>query len=526
MTSCFAYIRVSTVRQGEKGVSLQEQRGAIENFASRQSLEIICWFEERETAAELGRPTFNKMLKLLQQRKADGVIMHKIDRGTRNLRDWTDIRDLNDAGIKIYFSNENIDLNSRGGRLTADIQAVVAADYIYNLKEETKKGIDGRLKQGLLPMGAPHGYLDSGPGKRKEIDPVRGPLIREAFECYAAGMYTLRTLADHLFAKGLRSRTGRKVCINSLSLILNNPFYMGVIRIKRTGETFSGVHEPLISRTLYERVQAKLRSKTQTIVRTHDFLFRGLLVCGTCGNHLVGETQKGHVYYRCHTKGCSGGCIREDRVEERIVEQLSRLSFSKDEKALIESELKTLSKDMIKEAESSRQTLELRLKQISDRLMKLTDAYLDGDIEKTLFEERKKQLLFEQKEVEESVREMSRQGVNVPERLRELLELADMALLSYFGAPAHEKRNLMEILTSNRKLHEKNVAVTLPIPFSWIADRNPVLPTCPEREPSRSSRDLPIVAFSPECDIPTTTLARRLLVWILENPISPDKFIR
>src|SRR5712691_7492758 len=181
MRKFFAYIRVSTAKQGEQGVSLQEQRGAIERYASRNGIEIIQWFEERETAAKRGRPIFSQMLKLIRQGKADGLVIHKIDRSARNLRDWADLGELIDQGVEVQFANEGVDLNSRGGRLSADIQAVVASDYIRNLREEAKKGIYGRLKQGFYPMRAPLGYLNNGAAKPKTIDPVRGPLIRKAF---------------------------------------------------------------------------------------------------------------------------------------------------------------------------------------------------------------------------------------------------------------------------------------------------------------------------------------------------------
>ncbi len=58
---------------------------------------------------------------------------------------WADIGDLIDAGIDVRFAYNNLDLDKRGGRLTADIQAVIAADYIRNLKEEVRKGIQDRL---------------------------------------------------------------------------------------------------------------------------------------------------------------------------------------------------------------------------------------------------------------------------------------------------------------------------------------------------------------------------------------------
>lgn len=138
MKACFGYIRVSTQKQGE-GVSLEAQRDAIQAFASRQDLTIIEWFEEKETAAKSGRPVFSRMLKLLERGRARGLVIHKIDRSARNLKDWAVISDLSDKGIDVHFATESLDFRSRGGRLTADIQAVIAADYIRNLREETLK---------------------------------------------------------------------------------------------------------------------------------------------------------------------------------------------------------------------------------------------------------------------------------------------------------------------------------------------------------------------------------------------------
>src|SRR5437764_928761 len=158
MKTVYAYIRVSTVKQGERGSSLQEQRTAIEGYARRQDLAISEWFEEKETAAKRGRTVFNRMLKLLDKGAAAGVIIHKIDRGARNLRDWADLAELIDRGTEVHFAHESLDLQSRGGRLSADIQAVVAADFIRNLRDEVRKGFMGRLRQGLYPLPAPHGY--------------------------------------------------------------------------------------------------------------------------------------------------------------------------------------------------------------------------------------------------------------------------------------------------------------------------------------------------------------------------------
>src|SRR3989304_5937268 len=218
----FGYTRVSTLKQGEKGVSLQEQHAAIENYARRNGLNIAAWFEEKETAAKRGRPVFTKLMRSLRRGEAAGLIIHKIDRSARNLKDWADLGELIDKGVEIHFANESLDLHTRGGRLSADIQAVVAADYIRNLREETRKGFYGRLKQGLLPLPAPVGYRDCGKGNRKEIDPVQGPLVRKAFELHSTGKYNLLQLVEEMFKIGLRNKAGGKVTLNVMSHVLNN----------------------------------------------------------------------------------------------------------------------------------------------------------------------------------------------------------------------------------------------------------------------------------------------------------------
>lgn len=525
MTSCFAYIRVSTVKQGERGVSLQEQRSAIEQYADRHNLEVLQWFEERETAAKRGRPAFTRMLNLLRHGKAQGVLIHKIDRGARNLRDWADLGELIDSGITVHFANESLDLQTRGGRLSADIQAVVAADYIRNLREETKKGFYGRLKQGLLPLPARLGYLNCGKGKVKEIDPERGPLVRRAFELYDSGGFCLDTLCDELYTLGLRNRRGMKVTRNGMSGVLNDPFYIGVIRIKRTNETFDGKHEPLIPRSLFDRVQSRLRGKTKVRVRRHDFLFRQLLACGNCGRSLVGELQKGHVYYRCQGKGCVGTCIREEKVDEAFRALFERLVLTDSEKAVLEGIISETVRDIGTQRESSRQAFALRQRQTSDRLMRLTDAYLDGVLEKDVFEERRRQLLFDQKELEERVRDLSgAQSDDVAVRLRNLLELANTALLSYSVAEKPEKRNLVEILTSNREIQGKNVVVKLSNPFTVIADRYFIPNGVLERATSRSNLTVAPAARTGVIQNHTHlfALVNHLVTWVVQHGSSDE----
>lgn len=325
MIGYFAYTRVSTVKQGE-GASLSEQKMLIAEYAEKHSLPITRWFEETDTAAKRGRKAYRQVLSLLERKQARGLIVHKIDRSARNLRDWADLGELIDQGIDVRFAHDNFDLDSRGGRLAADIQAVIAADYIRNLRDEVKKGIDGRLRQGLFPGCAPIGYQNRGSGRVKVPDPIMAPLITEAFELYASGEWSMRQIASALGPRGLRSRTGKPVAVNNVTRILRNPFYAGIIKMGAREEV-AGIHQPLITRALYDQVALRLEKKLPPRRASHRFTYQLRMRC-ICGRFAIGELAKGrYIYYRCHGLGCRGTIVREHVVDEAVGTALANLAL-------------------------------------------------------------------------------------------------------------------------------------------------------------------------------------------------------
>jgi site-specific DNA recombinase len=313
----FGYIRVSTPRQGER-VSLLTQREEIAKFAAKKGFLVVGWFEEKETAAKRGRAVFGEVLRRLGKGEADGLIVHKVDRSARNLRDWADLGELIDQGVPVYFAGEGIDMSSRSSRLAADIQAVVAADYIRNLREEAKRGIQKRLEQGFLPCAAPVGYLDRGAAKAKAIDPERGPLITLAFTWYASGEYTYRRLAQVLYDLGLRNRAGSRVTLNGLSTLLRNPFYMGYVYLRTKDKLYPGQHEALVTKEIFFKVQERLKSRVWPRPLKHHHKYSKMFKCASCGRSLVASERKGHVYYRCATMTCPTTSVREDMIDEAV----------------------------------------------------------------------------------------------------------------------------------------------------------------------------------------------------------------
>ncbi|QXT41141.1 recombinase family protein [Gymnodinialimonas ceratoperidinii] len=460
---------MSTQKQGE-GVSLEAQKDAIQAFAARSNLTVSQWFEEKETAAKSGRPIFNAMLKELRRGRATGLIMHKIDRSARNLRDWATIHELSDTGIDVHFATETLDFRSRGGRLTADIQAVIAADYIRNLREECIKGLQGRLRQGLYPFRAPIGYLDNGRGKPKTPDPIKAPLIRKLFELYASGQHSLRTLQTESQRIGLTNLAGHKLSLHGVETILNNPFYTGLIEIKRTGVTYPGNHTPIISARLFKDVQDIKSGKSGPKLTRHNHLFMGLFRCGHCSGPMSPEKQKGQVYYRCQRPLCPTKTLREDVIEGQVLQALCDLQID-------QAEAQRLEDLWLSEAEKNAhrdhlRSLELRLAETEARLNRLTDLLIDGSVDKDTFNERKKSLTLERERLREGIAKTPQ----LDERRRnqqQFLELMKTLAGLYEIAKPPEKRVLVENVFSNRRVMGKSVELE---PQKWLRNAESTMP--------------------------------------------------
>ena len=455
----YGYIRVSTSEQG-KGASLDEQRDAILTFAKREDLTISAWFEETTTAAKAGRREFTQMLVSLKAGKASGVIIHKIDRSARNLGDWARIGELVDQGIEVRFAHDGLDITTRGGRLTADLLAVIAADFIRNNREEVKKGIRGALKRGLYPGAAPLGYRNHGRHALKTIDRKTGSLVKEAFTLYASGLYPLDALRRVLATKGLVARNGKPLSKNSLSLMLRNPFYTGLIRVKKTGETFEGAHRPLIPPSLFDRVQQTLDGRILARPAKHEFTFRRLIRCSACPRTLTAERQKGHIYYRCH--GCPGVSLSE-AVIERSVEAVLGLAFDEREMRDVRDIAEPLIRRDGQQAADRQRAAQADLAKVSDRLARLTDALVDGDLDKEAFNERKARLLAERARLHEQ--HINDAPAPFWTRVLERFERWKTACQAYETATQAEKRELLLSLGSNFTAQGKELLFSADFPI-------------------------------------------------------------
>jgi hypothetical protein len=200
-----------------------------------------------------------------------------------------------------------------------------------NKSINVKRGLRTRVEMGLWPTVAPTGYLNEKHVDKKghvKIDPERGPIIKKMFEKVAYEKYSGRKLYNWLkFELNYKTATGNKnLSISNVYLILQNTFYYGVFEYpQKSGNWYTGKHEPLITKELFDQVQEQVKSQ---FVRTEnkEFAFTKLMFCGLCDSGITADEkfkkQKNgnihrYVYYCCSKskdRNCKGGYLEEKEL--------------------------------------------------------------------------------------------------------------------------------------------------------------------------------------------------------------------
>lgn len=211
-TRTVAYIRVSTDKQAEHGVSLDAQRAKIEAYSALYDLDLVeVVVDAGVSAKSLDRPGLVRALNMLRTGGADAVLVVKLDRLTRSVRDLGDLVDRYFAGGKwaLLSVGEQIDTRSAAGRLVLNVLASVAQWEREATGERTSAALRHKAAQGEFTGGeAPYGFTVAADGVHLEQCPAEQAVLTEARALRAAGL-SLRAVAAELAALGFRSRTGR-----------------------------------------------------------------------------------------------------------------------------------------------------------------------------------------------------------------------------------------------------------------------------------------------------------------------------
>jgi site-specific DNA recombinase len=205
-TRAIGYIRVSTGKQAEQGLSLDAQRQKLDAYAALYDLELIAVEVDAESAKTLQRPGLQRALKALKSGQADALVVVKLDRLTRSV---TDLGTL----IAGYFNkyslmsvSEQIDTRSAAGRMVLNILASVSQWEREAIGERTQAAMQYKQAQHEYTGGeAPYGWQVSADGVHLEPQGDEQAIIRHARELQAAGL-SLRKIGARLQAQGLLPR--------------------------------------------------------------------------------------------------------------------------------------------------------------------------------------------------------------------------------------------------------------------------------------------------------------------------------
>jgi site-specific DNA recombinase len=341
------YARKSTESDEKQALSIDSQVKEMLSIAEREGLEIVDIRRESHSAKASGqRPVFSELLRDIETGRYTGILTWAPDRLSRNAGDLGSLVDLMDEKkllqIRTYGQSFQNSPNEKFLLMILCSQAKLEND---NKSINVKRGLRTRCEMGLWPAPAPMGYLNEKRVDRKGyvyIDPDRGHVIKKMFEKVAYEKWSGKKLYHWLkFELNFKTPFGNKgLTLSNIYLILQNDFYYGSFEYPRkSGLWYKGVHEPLITKELFDQVQEQIKSQ---VIRVADkeFAFTKLMACGLCGSGICADEkfkkQKNgnvhrYVYYGCtksRDKHCKSGYIREEELIEQFVQLMDQIDLN------------------------------------------------------------------------------------------------------------------------------------------------------------------------------------------------------
>ena len=478
----FLYARKSTDDAEHQLLSIPAQIDELRTFAEKEGLNIVDTIIESKTAKVPGRELFNQMLDRIEKGEAQGILAWHPDRLARNAVD---------SGRIVYLLDRNIlsDLkfptfwfqNTPQGLFMLSIAFGQSKYYVDSLSENTKRGLRQKVRRGECAGLAPLGYLNDRLNKKAIIDPKVAPIIKELFEIYSKGNSTFESLSLFLESKGVISRGDIPIHKSRITFILSNPFYCGFFRFNK--EIYQGIHQPLITKKLFDEVQAVIKRRTHVIPqKSLDFPFTGLIKCGECGmmvtaeHHIRRYETVNHtvdfIYYRCTRKSklssCSQPFIRQEILTAQLNQHIQKVSLSTSDHDWLIKRLEEDRRQQRSEVLVIVQEFKKDLVSINEKLSKLLDSYLDNVVSREDYLNRKEKFMSEKKTIEQRINSLEQSPNKWLEPMREFFNTALTAdKIASDNINLFQKREFLKKTGSNLIL--KNRIVDCDLPDQWAA---------------------------------------------------------
>ena len=202
------YIRVSTDEQATAGVSLDAQRAKLEQYCALYDLELVdVLVDAGASAKNLRREALQTALTALDTGKAEALLVTKLDRLTRSVRDLSDLLESHfGTRFSLLSVAEKVDTGSAAGRMILNIMATVSQWEREVIGERTSAALQHKLSVGEHVGSPALGYAVAADGKLEKVAGEQATVDR-ILALRAAGC-TLRVIAETLTAEGAKTKRG------------------------------------------------------------------------------------------------------------------------------------------------------------------------------------------------------------------------------------------------------------------------------------------------------------------------------
>ena len=464
------YARKSTDVEDKQVLSIEAQLAELRNYARDNGLVVVDTIIEKKSAKIPGRPKFGDILERIQNGEADSILAWHPDRLTRNSIDGGQIiylldqRKLADLKFQTFWFE-----NTSQGKFMLNIAFGQSKYYVDNLSENTKRGLRQKIRRGEFPGIAPLGYYNDTRAKVVKVDKRQAELVKAIFVLYSGGQSRFQDISAYLYENGIKTSGGKPYSKDKVKYILKNPFYYG--HFIYGGEVHEGKHEPIISKKLWDEVQAVIERRSRpTKGLIEPMPYCGLLRC-SCGMMITAENktkrQKNgnihhYVYYRCTRKNKSVKCIEPAVRSELLDRQLSDLLVGYALPSEYADKMRKLANscELSEKAKLDGKTDTLRgeITHLSEKLQKLLDGFLDGVLEREIYTQKKAEIMSHKKTIEEQISDFTLGQVEWVEPLKNWLEKAVSICKIVNSTDQNAKKSLLlEIFGLNLFLENKKV---------------------------------------------------------------------
>lgn len=463
-----AYARVSSKEQEAEGFSIDSQIRLLRQYAKERGIVLEHVFVEAETAKRAGRKAFGEMVRFLAHNPGRLILVEKVDRLYRNFADYVKVDAL---GVELHFVKDGmvVSESSRSqDKFMHGIRVLMAKNYVDNLSEEIRKGLDEKAAQGIYPTHAPLGYLNSfKPGTRRKVivpDPARAGLVREVFQLYATGSVSLEGLTKHARQIGLTSKKGQRLPKSALAQLLKHPAYCGLIRWG--GKEMVGVHAPLVGKEVWEKCQMVMQGRKNNNggYGVKEFAYRGLIRC-KCGGVMTGELKQGRfVYYHCagrHKHLCGQPYVKEEEIDASFENMLAGLKLPQRELEWVRSAFRDSDRDRSRSRETRERAISVELTELKQKLETLYLDKVAGEVSQQFYAETRRKWEDRITELELEVAALDRAETVSVDHVMAALELASGASDRFKEADSVGKRGLLEFVCSNCSWEDGELVVEL-----------------------------------------------------------------